>query len=58
VAALYKVVQVSDAEFEAAKAVEDHVVLTELALGGAEVAITFKPREVWAKGFGFYRLFK
>ena len=51
------VCRVSDAEFERAKAFEDHVVLTESALGGAEVALAFKPRETWPRAFGFYRLY-
>jgi hypothetical protein len=55
----YKVVcRVTDAEFEAAKAVEDHVVLTESGLGGTEVALAFRPREEWPKPFNFYRLYK
>ncbi len=55
----YKVVcRVTDAEFEAAKAVEDHVVLTESGLGEAEVAIAFRPREEWPRAFKFYRLYK
>jgi peptidyl-tRNA hydrolase len=55
----YKVVcKVTDAEFETAKAFEDHVVLTESALGGAEVAIAFRPREEWPKAFKSYRLYK
>ncbi|ALN56351.1 peptidyl-tRNA hydrolase [Lysobacter enzymogenes] len=45
-------------EFENAKAVEDHVVLTESALDGREVAIAFKPREEWPKMFKFLRLYK
>jgi hypothetical protein len=55
----YKVVcRVSDEEFERAKATEDHVVLTESALGGQEVAIAFKPREDWPKAFKFYKLYR
>lgn len=55
----YKVVcRVTDAEFEAAKAFEDHVVLTESGLDGAEVAIAFRPREEWPKPFRFYRLYR
>ena len=55
----YKVVcRVTDAEFEAAKAFEDNLVLTESGLGGAEVAIAFRPREEWPKAFKFYRLYK
>ena len=45
-------------EFENARSVEDHVVLTESALGGREVAIAFKPREEWPKMFRFLRLYK
>jgi len=45
-------------EFENAKAVPDHVVLTESALGGREVAIAFKPREEWPKMFKFLRLYR
>jgi hypothetical protein len=55
----YKVVcRVTDAEFEAAKAFEDNVVLTESALDGAELAIAFCPREEWPKAFKFYRLYR
>jgi peptidyl-tRNA hydrolase len=55
----YKVVcRVSDDEFERAKQVEDHVVLTESALGGAEVALGFRPREGWPKAFKYLRLFR
>lgn len=55
----YKAVcKVSDAEFEKAKGFEDHVVLTESALDGQEVAIAFRPREEWPKAFRFYRLYR
>lgn len=55
----HKVVcKVTDAEFEAAKAFEDLVVLTESALDGAEIAIAFRPRDGWPKAFQFYRLYK
>ena len=55
----YKVVcKVTDEEFEKAKTIEDHVVLTESGLGGQEVAIAFKPREEWDKSFKFLRLYK
>lgn len=55
----YKAVcKVTDEEFERAKAFEDHVVLTESALGGQEVAIAFKPRREWPKAFRFYRLYR
>lgn len=55
----HKVVcQVTDAEFERAKDFEDHVLLTESALGGREVALAFKPRLEWPKAFRFYRLYR
>jgi peptidyl-tRNA hydrolase len=52
------VCKVSDEEFEKAKGIPDHVVLTESALEGHEVAIAFKPRQEWPKAFRFYRLFR
>lgn len=45
-------------EFEKARAVPDHVVLTESALGDREVAIAFKPREEWPKMFRFLKLYR
>jgi peptidyl-tRNA hydrolase len=55
----YKVVcKVTDAEFEAAKSVENHIVLTESRLADAEVAIAFCPRAEWPKSFHFLRLHK
>jgi peptidyl-tRNA hydrolase len=55
----YKTIcKVNAKEFERAKECEDHVVITESALDGAEVAIAFKPREEWPKGFRFYRLYR
>lgn len=55
----YKVVcKVTEAEFERAKAFEDHVVITESALDDAEVAMAFKPREEWPKAFRFYKLYR
>lgn len=52
------VCRVNDKEFEKAKTFPDHVVMTESALDGREVAIAFKPRQEWPKPFRFYRLFK
>jgi peptidyl-tRNA hydrolase len=52
------VCRVSDAEFAAARAVPDHVVITESALDGAEVALAFKPREEWPKMFRFLPLYR
>lgn len=55
----YKTIcKVTDAEFEQAKTVPDHVIITESKLDGAEVAIAFKPRAEWPKPFKFYRLYK
>ena len=55
----YKVVcRVTDAEFEAAKLLEDSVVLTESALDNVEVAIAFRPRAEWPKAFKVYRLYR
>jgi len=55
----YKAVcMVNDKEFEKAKEIEDHVILTESAMDNQEVAIAFKPREEWPKPFKFYRLYK
>jgi hypothetical protein len=52
------VCKVTDEEFEQARACPDHVVLTESALGGAEIALAFKPREEWPRAFKFYRLYR
>jgi len=52
------VCQVNAKEFENAKLVEGHVVLTESALGGREVAIVFRPREEWPKMFRFLKLYR
>jgi peptidyl-tRNA hydrolase len=55
----YKAVcAVSDEEFECAKQCEDHVVMSESALGGQEVSIAFKPRLDWPKRFQFFRLYR
>ena len=55
----YKAVcKVTDEEFERAKETADHVVLTESAIGGQEVAIAFKPRAEYPKAFRFFKLFK
>lgn len=49
---------VNDKEFENAKGVDDHVLITESALGDEEVALAFKPREEWPRAFKFLRLYK
>jgi len=52
------VCKVNAKEFENAKQVADHVVLTESALGNQEVAIVFKPRDEWPKMFRFLKLYR
>ncbi len=55
----YKTVcSVTDDEFEKAKELCDHVVITESSLDNSEVAIGFRPRENWPKSFKFFRLYK
>lgn len=55
----YKVIcKVNDQEFQKARETPDHVVITESALEGKEVAIAFKPREEWPRPFSFFRLYK
>ena len=48
---------VSDEQFEKAKKYPDHVIMTENAIGDAEVAIGFKPREEWPEFFKSLKLF-
>lgn len=45
-------------EFDNARQVADHVVLTESALDNREVAIAFKPREQWPKMFRYLKLYR
>jgi peptidyl-tRNA hydrolase len=52
------VCRVNDDEFARAKAFDDHVVIAESSLDGAEVAIAFKPRATWDKAFQFFRLYR
>ncbi len=55
----YKAVcKVNSKEFENAKQVEDHVIITESSLNNQEIAIAFKPRDEWPKMFKFFRLYK
>jgi len=55
----YKAVCMVDAkQFEDARSVPDHVVLTESALDNREVAIAFKPRREWPKMFRFLKLYR
>jgi len=52
------VCKVNNEEFELARKVNKHVIITESALGGVEVAIAFCPREKWPgvfKSFVLYR---
>jgi peptidyl-tRNA hydrolase len=50
--------KVDAAQFEQARAVADHVVMTESALDGREVALAFCPREEWPKSFKFLSLYR
>jgi hypothetical protein len=56
----YKTIcKVTEEQFAAAKAAcADHIVITESALGGAEVALAFKPRDEWPKAFKFFPLYR
>ena len=55
----YKVIcKVNDSEFEKAKELEKHVILTESKLDDKEIAIAFMPREEWPKSFKFFRLWR
>jgi peptidyl-tRNA hydrolase len=55
----YKAVcKVNSKEFENAKQVEDHVIISESSLNNQEIAIAFKPRDEWPKMFKFLRLYK
>lgn len=55
----YKTVcRVTDEEFERAKETPDHVVITESALDGQEVAIAFRPRTEYPKAFRYLKLFQ
>ena len=52
------VCKVGAEEFEKLKAVPDHIVLTESALDGREVAIAFRPRAEWPRMFKSLHLYK
>lgn len=52
------VCKVNAKEFQKAKLVADHVVLTESTLGDQEVAIVFKPRHEWPRMFQFLKLYR
>jgi hypothetical protein len=52
------VCKVNPKEFENAKLVEDHLVLTESALENQEVAIVFRPRKEWPKMFKYLKLYR
>jgi hypothetical protein len=52
------VCRVDDAQFEKAKGLPDHVVITESALEGAEVAIGLMPRVEWPKWLRFVPLYR
>lgn len=48
---------VPEGQFQAAKSTENHIVMTERALNGAETCIAFCPRRSYPKHFSFFRLF-
>ena len=50
--------KVDDAEFERFKGLGKHVVITESALDGQEVALAFRPAREWNKAFQFLRLMR
>ncbi|MCE9566918.1 MAG: hypothetical protein K8U57_33360 [Planctomycetes bacterium] len=52
------VCRVTDEEFAHAKETPDHIIITESALDGQEVAIAFRPRADYPKAFRFLRLYK
>jgi hypothetical protein len=52
------VCKVNSKEFENAKGIPDHVVLTESSLNNQEVEMVFKPREEWPKLLKFLRLYR
>jgi hypothetical protein len=52
------VCKVNTKEFECAKDVADHVVISESAFKNREVAIVLKPRKEWPKRFKFLKLYK
>ena len=55
----FKVVCKVDAtQFDGAKTVPHHLVLTESALNNREVAIVFKPRYEWPKAFRSFKLYR
>lgn len=55
----YKVIcRVGEGEWKKALEAGDHVVITESALEGREVALAFRPREEWPKAFRFFQLFR
>jgi peptidyl-tRNA hydrolase len=54
----YKVIcRVNEKEFEHSKKYNDYVIIKESKLNNKEVAIGFKPRELWPKRFKYYKLY-
>jgi len=49
---------VSDEEFEEARKLADHALVTESALDGAEIALGFKPMQYHPEEFFKYKLLK
>lgn len=48
----------SHEEFAKAEQIPHHVVITDSSLDGAEVALTFKPRDSWPPWFRFLPLYR
>lgn len=53
-----RIVVVSDAKFEKAKEIADHVIMRESTLNGLETAIAFCPRYEWPQFFKNLSLMK
>jgi hypothetical protein len=54
----YKVVcAASDKDFEAAKKLDNHVVIREGNYGNEEIAIAFCPRYEWPRKFKYFRMY-
>jgi len=50
--------RVNDKEFEQAKSVEDHIIISENTLDDMELAIAFGPRRDWPTNFCCFKLYK
>jgi hypothetical protein len=48
--------EVTDDQFKYLKRFEDYKIITEIAFGGKEVGMVFKPRAEWPKYFKYLKL--